>query len=95
MQDFRLVTGAPTYIDFKSIPYKDTDVLEWRHRVQVADNFYKSGDCNILEELSNRGQITHLVIETDMSEVNCQFMEELFADNHYRLMRLAPYPVNP
>lgn len=95
MQDFRLVTGAPAYIEFKSIPYKDTDVLEWRHRVQVADNFYKSGDCNILEELSKRGQITHLVIETDRSEVNCQFMEELFADDHYRLMRLVPYLVNP
>ncbi len=29
LQDFRLASGSPAYVDFKSIPYQDRDVLEW------------------------------------------------------------------
>ncbi len=32
LQSFRLVTGAPLYVDFKSIPYRDDEV----HRVAPA-----------------------------------------------------------
>ena len=30
LQQFRLHTGAPIYVDFKAIPYKDVEVIEWR-----------------------------------------------------------------
>lgn len=33
LQGFRLATNAPLYVDFKSIPYKDEEVLEWYRRV--------------------------------------------------------------
>ncbi len=36
LQRFRLYTGVPIYVDFKSIPYKDTDVLEWHDRLRFA-----------------------------------------------------------
>ena len=42
MQRFRLYTGAPIYIDFKSIPYKDLDVIEWRDRIRVVESVYEA-----------------------------------------------------
>ncbi len=40
LQRFRLATGAPIYVDFKSIPYKDADVIEWRDRLRAAEAMY-------------------------------------------------------
>ncbi len=40
LQRFRLVTGVPIVVDFKSIPYWDRDVLEWYDRLLFADQFY-------------------------------------------------------
>ena len=36
LQSFRLRSGAPIHVDFKAIPYRDTDVIEWRHRLDEA-----------------------------------------------------------
>src|SRR5437763_16874913 len=35
-QRFRLHTEAPLFVDFKSVPYKDVEVLAWRDRLRVA-----------------------------------------------------------
>ncbi len=37
--EFRLATGAPALVDFKAIPYRDVDVLEWRRRLQFCRQF--------------------------------------------------------
>lgn len=37
LQRFRLATGVPIFVDFKAIPYKDTDVLEWYKRLRFAE----------------------------------------------------------
>ncbi len=87
MQDFRLVASAPAYVDFKSIPYKDADVIEWYRRERLADRFYKSKDCNILQELAVEGDITHVILEVENGEVKCHSLEELYKDDYYYLMR--------
>lgn len=63
MQDFRLETGAPVYVDFKSIPYRNADVLEWYRRVQLADQFFNTGDCQILQDILRSEKITRVVTE--------------------------------
>jgi len=88
MQDFRLETGAPAFIDFKSIPYRDSDVLEWRRRVRVAESFYSSPDCNQLETLSKEEGITHIVLEITHSIPACSFVETIYKDEHYMLWRI-------
>lgn len=40
LQRFRLHTGAPIFVDFKSIPYRDVEVLEWQRRVDLAKAIY-------------------------------------------------------
>jgi hypothetical protein len=42
-QQFRLTTGARMFVDFKSIPYKDIEVIEWHRRLQVAEAIQRPG----------------------------------------------------
>lgn len=88
MQDFRLATGAPVFIEFKSIPYQEADVLEWYRRIQAADDFYKRPTCDRLAGLSAREGITHAVLEEDSTRLDCPFIRELYLDSSYRLVEI-------
>jgi hypothetical protein len=84
MQDFRLASGAPAYVDFKSIPYRDNEVLEWYRRVLLADNFYKTGTCKDLDGLEEEG-ITKVVMPINEVVFNCPEMRLLYQDQGYQL----------
>jgi hypothetical protein len=89
LQQFRLFTGAPIYIDFKSIPYKDVEVLEWHQRVLWNHQLYEQRDWNdeqIKGQLKRRG-ITHVVATADR-DVRCAALELIYADRYYRLYRV-------
>lgn len=85
MQDFRLETGAPAFVDFKSIPYKDTDVLEWYRRERLGDRFYANRDCALLDELVSDEGITHIVLEAESQQPNCSGFEAIYQDEQYIL----------
>ena len=92
LQRFRLSTGAPIYIDFKSIPYRDVEVLEWFDRVLWTDRFYHQLGAdslgNLHEELRQRG-ITYVVVR-DGLPVHSRELAEVFAGDGYRLYRVKP-----
>jgi hypothetical protein len=86
LQRFRLFTGAPIYIDFKSIPYRDVEVLEWHQRVLWNHHLYEQRDWNyekIKAELRDGG-ITHIVAAADR-DVRCDALQLVYADKYYRL----------
>jgi hypothetical protein len=91
LQDFRLATGSPVYVDFKSIPYKDQDVLEWYRRVQAADRFYKSPRCEALPNFAKQG-VTHLVIErgptAEQLAADCPILQETYRDAEFGVYAL-------
>ena len=88
MEGFRLFSGAPVYVDFKSIPYKDTDVLEWYRRVQLADHFYNTYNCKTLESLANDEGVTHAITPNDGLLLNCPQIEETYHDGYYYVYKL-------
>ncbi len=87
MQDFRLATGSPIYVEFKSIPYEGRDVLEWERRVQVTDLFYKKADCGSLEKLARIG-VTHVIATPKLYDLQCDEWEQLYQDENYAVYRL-------
>ena len=87
MQDFRLETGAPVYIDFKSIPYRDGDVLEWYRRIKDAEQFYETLDCTQVMMFAEEG-VTHIVLEVD-SIMQCPLLELDYQDEHYSVYRIT------
>jgi hypothetical protein len=93
LQRFRLFTGAPIFIDFKSIAYKDIEVLEWHDRVLWNHRLYERRDWNeeaIETELTQR-HITHVVATTN-SAIHCDALELVHEDASYRLYRLRTPP---
>ncbi|HTU21783.1 MAG TPA: DUF6798 domain-containing protein [Gemmataceae bacterium] len=89
LQRFRLFTGAPIYIDFKSIPYKDVEVLQWHQRVLWNHQVSKQRDWNdekIKDALKCR-DITHVVAAADR-DVRCNVLRLVYADRYYRLYRV-------
>jgi hypothetical protein len=88
MQDFRLATGASAYIDFKSIPYRDSDVLEWYRRERLADRFYKNADCGLLVDLARQEGVTHVVLEFQETPATCPQLLPVYSDTIYSLYAL-------
>ena len=87
LQDFRLESAAPVFVDFKSIPYKDTDVLEWYRRVRRADEYYQRQDCELLKNIIADEKISHVVLETDFEMTVCPDLHLLYQDQSYTLLR--------
>jgi uncharacterized paraquat-inducible protein A len=88
MQDFRLASGAPIFVDFKSTPYHPLEVIEWYRRYQLADEFYRSPSCTKLEQFRQKG-VTHLVLSTEVS-LDCPNLDRIYADDAYQLFRILP-----
>jgi hypothetical protein len=94
LQRFRLYTGAPIFVDFKSVPYKDTDVLEWYARLGLAraalEELRAGRLSKALDEMRPRG-ITHLVLPAG-TELRGPSVEQVYGDEHYRVYRLTRQP---
>jgi hypothetical protein len=93
LQRFRLFTGAPIYVDFKSIPYKDVEVLEWHRRLLWNERLYQQRDWNdeaTLDALARR-HITHIIATADR-DIQSDALELEHADESYRLYRVKKRP---
>ncbi len=91
LETFRLGTGAPIYVDHKSHPYKDVEVLEWHRRLEQAEEWLaalKRGDPGQLDEMISQGKITHVLI-TATIELQPAYAELLYQDRSYRVYRLV------
>jgi hypothetical protein len=91
MQRFRLYAQAPLYIDFKAIPYKDADVLDWHRRLLLAQNWQKRLLDNkspglLLEELRAQ-KINHIVTNANV-DLEQSELELEFTDNHFKLWKI-------
>jgi hypothetical protein len=89
MQDFRLETGAPVYVEFKSIPYKDVDVLEWRRRVDFVGKFYDRTRCRKIIEWGEAEGFTHLVLPAGHPARQCKQVEAVYKDDVYGVYRIV------
>lgn len=87
LQKFRLYTGAPIFINKKSHPYKDVEILEWYRRLNLATAVYESeGDrCSLLHSLSTEYSITHVVSQQNF---NCSFLKQVYQDSHYQISKI-------
>jgi hypothetical protein len=89
LQRFRIYTGAPIYVDFKSIPYQDVEVIEWKQRLvrnQTVSSQHAWDKEELLLDLRARG-VTHLVVTADRKFASA-LTESLYEDATYRLYRL-------
>jgi hypothetical protein len=89
LQAFRLRTGAPIYVDFKSVPYADAEVLEWYGRMAQVQDWYRRGNWDafgVREQFREKG-ITH-VVAVRGQEPPARFLELIHADAAYAVYRV-------
>jgi hypothetical protein len=92
MAEFRLQTGAPVLVTFKSHPYKDVEVIEWHKRVLAANDFYAQPSCDKLQALVAECAITHVVVESGQLGGGCSFVEELYRDSLHAVYSVCAEP---
>jgi hypothetical protein len=89
MARFRLATGAALYIDFKSIPYRADEVLEWHRRVKRCEQWFAVPNwdtAGIAAELRAEG-ISHVVVPIERN-ITCSDWTLLFEGGTYRVYGL-------
>jgi hypothetical protein len=86
-QRWRLESGTPVYVDFKSIPYRDDEVIEWLRRMRNCERWYESlGDERTRIEMLDAG-ITHVVMTNGAKTVR-PAGETIYTDDHYTIIKI-------
>jgi hypothetical protein len=87
LQEFRLATGAPAFVDRKAIPYPDIDVIEWRERLRLVNRVYREEpsnvNCELLDMLAEGYGVTHVVLDEDLLDLACPQARPVYRDAHY------------
>lgn len=90
MEEFRLATGAPILADFKAIPYRADEVIEWYRRVRLIDWFYHTqNQCDFLPDLQAEG-VTHVVLPAKRFKWACPLFTVLYQDSSFALYQVTP-----
>jgi hypothetical protein len=92
LERFRLETGAPVFVDRKSIPYRDADVVEWHRRFVVARDLYLTRDpglvCAAVGALARRYPISHAVLMKEQAGRPCPVLQRVYEDADYGVYRV-------
>lgn len=89
---FRLATRGRLYADFKAIPYKDADVIEWHRRVGNCERWYATSDWDgVIDEVAAEG-ITHIITTVDKPIRSKRLVMERETPKHL-LYRVTPNPI--
>lgn len=88
LQRFRLHAGVPVYVDFKSVPYRGPEVMEWLRRMKKCEEWYAGdwGAAGRLQELRAEG-VTHVVTSTD-KPLAADYLKEVHRDPAYLVYEL-------
>lgn len=90
LQQFRLETGMPAFVDLKSIPYLDVEVVEWFARMRIEGWIYRDRpeevDCTLFDRLRDQYAVTHVVLDRDLFTLSCPALgPRLYADEFYAI----------
>jgi hypothetical protein len=88
LQRFRLHTGTPLYVDFKSVPYADVEVMTWLQRVRQCEEWYGGNWSRSVVEFDVKSEwITHVVAPASQP-IAASYLEEVHSDPAYIVYRV-------
>lgn len=90
---FRLETGAPAFVNWKSHPYKDSEVLDWYQRNRLVDQLYSASIQalpGMLNALRGRYHVTHLIASKHSEFATCPLLKPEYFDSSFVLYRIEP-----
>lgn len=85
----RMYSGIPIFVDWKHPAFRYDQIIVWKKRLDLADNFYKSTSYDQqIERLSNIQKIeyiSHVIIKKNKNFKNC---EDLIDHDEYMLINV-------
>jgi hypothetical protein len=91
MEDFRLRAGVPILVDWKTHPYKDTEVIEWHQRLLAANQFYAANSDSareLLRKIRMQYGVTHLVLPNRPGTAVGGELHELYRDSAFAVFEI-------
>lgn len=88
MAEFRLATGVPVVVTFKSHPYKDVEVIEWHERINAVNDLYANISCGGIESLVERYDVTHVVFVREQFFDGCASIRNIHLDDRYGVFQV-------
>jgi hypothetical protein len=83
--DFRLATGQPQYISWKTHPYRGESVLEWYRRLKSAGAATgRQPGCETLDAFAAHG-VTHLVRDASFPPPDCPGWHAVYDDGKFAI----------
>jgi len=93
LRKFRLFTGTPIFINRKTHPYKDVEVIEWNQRLERAEAFYQvrrpRQQCRLLRREFSKDGVTHVVLPQGLMRRRCRQLTELYRDDFYGVYAIS------
>jgi hypothetical protein len=92
---FRLVTGAPIVINWKTHPYRDVELLDWQRRLEATERFFAADSagkaCAELRDLAAAYGASHAVVPAlhPLDVAACPGTTQVYADTHFRVVRIG------
>jgi hypothetical protein len=91
MYELRVDAAVPVYVDYKTHPYEDGEVLEWRRRLREATRIYANRglDCARLASLARAEGITHVLAESS-TRPQCGFLRRRYRGGDHAVYAVGP-----
>jgi hypothetical protein len=99
---FRLAAMTAQFISWKTHPYLDREVIEWRHRIELTRNVFPETDkwgnvsngaphaidCGALRSLLDGYPVTHVLFDDEQVDrkATCPFLQTWFVGEKARIM---------
>ena len=90
-------SGIPIFVDWKSVPYKNEQIINWHERIKLANNFYLSNTFkdryDAFNQITKLENISHFVIKKQNQNlfVNCK---KILEDKNLILYSSDPCMIN-
>ena len=71
----RMYTGLPIFINWKHHAFRFDQLIEWRQRMDLADEFYSNNNIESqllkLKQIQKIENISHILINKDKLKIEC------------------------
>jgi hypothetical protein len=94
MSHFRINAGVPVFVDVKSHPAKDTEILEWYERLKIVHEHHIArgqNACTILNNLAAENNITHRVYKHEDTIPDCPNLIQVFQGEDVLIFKIQQF----
>jgi len=82
--------GIPIFIDWKHVPFRYDEVIQWHERITLTNDFYGNENfidkVKILKNIQEIEKISHVLIEKELVNFVCK---NYIDDKKYFLLRVS------